>query len=267
MTNNSWNAVGPPDILPFGYGENTGGAYGRLRIQDAPDYLTNKPPFRGPGGTSPINRGGPNLPAFAPPLQATAGGVIPATTAWPGVTNQSAQQPGTPYAVQYNWAGTGYGEGGQYGLFDRFKRTDEEKAEAQAAREAKKAARELARYRDVAGANGYRYRQYANGDIEILAGPWGVGKLLTATNNPTKWRSVTAEIGPYKMAAGASEGLSTALLALAQMGQQVAPMLAPGSLEEEEEERPMLRAGIPTWGFVLGGVGILAAILTMGRRG
>ena len=83
MIDNTWNTLGAPDVLPFGYGGTTGGGYGSLRMQDAPDYVTNRAPFRGPGGTSPMDRGGPNMPAYAPPIQETAGGVIPASRTRP----------------------------------------------------------------------------------------------------------------------------------------------------------------------------------------
>lgn len=269
MIDKTWNTLGAPDVLPFGYGGTTGGGYGSLRMQDAPDYVTNRAPFRGPGGTSPMDRGGPNMPAYAPPIQETAGGVIPATTAWPGVTNANAQQPNTPYAVQYQWAGFGYNDArpqsGMSGFLDRFKRTDEEKAAAQE----KRANRKATKYRDVQGKMGYVYRQYANEDIEILAGPWGAGKVITATGPHAKyWQAAVADIGTYRMSAGASNALAQAANALTQLAQQVPLLTAGGAQPTMEQSAPYVdpnKSQIP-WGVVLGGVALTAGIVLLARR-
>lgn len=270
-------AQGPPDVLPFGYGENTGGQYGRLRVADAPDYVTNRPPFRGPGGTTPLNRGGPNLPAYAPPIQEAAGGVIPATTAWPGTTNQAPVQPSTPYAQHYQWAGFGYndarGMGAPHptygGAFD-FLKADPGRKQA---RQQRRAIRQsLAQYRDEPGKNGhYLYRQYADGRIQILSGPWGEGKMLTSTGqHAAKWRAITAEIGPFALASGAVTGLTSALTALTALSTAAAPLIgqqAPAMPEETYvPEAAPATGGIPTVAWVVGGVALLGGIVMLARR-
>ena len=121
------------------------------------------------------------------------------------------------------------------GFLDRFKRTDEEKAAAQE----KRADRKAAKYRDVQGKLGYVYRQYANEDIEILAGPWGAGKVLTSTNQyADKWRAAVSDIGTYRMSAGASNALAQAANALTQLAQQVPLLTAGGAQPTMEQSAP-----------------------------
>jgi len=277
---------GPPDVLPFGYGAHTGGQYGRLAIQDAPDYLTNRPPFRGPGGTTPLNRGGPNLPSHAPPIQESAGGVMPATTAWPGVSNGAPQTPGTPYAQQYQWAGFGYNDArglGSHptysGFFDRFKVDPAKQAVRQAARSGRQDARaaaaaQAATHRDVGPpitTGGYYYRQYANGEVDILPGsPTGVGLRLTPTGkNATNWSHVTNEIGPFQAATGAGFDLNSALTALTQITSNVAPLIGGGGAQAPAYDpsmdmaptAPAPSSGIPMVAWVVGGVALLGGVV------
>lgn len=59
-------------------------------------------------------------------------------------------------------------------------------------------------YRDVAGVDangrpdGYVYRQYQGGDLQILKSPVGGGGVsVTQASNPTAWTAITKQIGPY----------------------------------------------------------------------
>jgi len=62
-----WGAMGPPDVLPFGYGEYTGGEFGRLSVMgpDPDTRITTQAPYRTWDNSHGINRGDPNLPAYA----------------------------------------------------------------------------------------------------------------------------------------------------------------------------------------------------------
>ncbi len=50
-------------------------------------------------------------------------------------------------------------------------------------------------YRDVNGSGGYRYRQFADGSIQILAGKQGIGTMVYKSS--PYWKLITDEIGAY----------------------------------------------------------------------
>jgi hypothetical protein len=287
--NGSHGSMGPPDVLPYGYGDFSGGEYGRLAVEPAANYITNYAPFRGPGGTTPFQRGDPNLPAHAPPIQETAGGVIPFSTLDAGVTNTSPQQPGAPYAVQYQMAGPSYNglPTAIGGLRDGLGYTPTAPAWGGplANWRAKQAAKQavasqapssvVATFRDVnPPGDPFYYRQYADGSIEVLApSPSLVGEVLTPTNQwSANWRAVTNMIGPFPAlsaggAAGGNPLASQALSLLSSFAQnlpgtaQAAPA-APANPNFDPNAYgppapPPTAPGIPTWALVAGGVAVL----------
>lgn len=58
-------------------------------------------------------------------------------------------------------------------------------------------------YRDVNGKGGYRYRQFADGSIQILAGKQGVGTMISKSS--PYWQPITDEIGEYPTATPQSQ--------------------------------------------------------------
>lgn len=50
-------------------------------------------------------------------------------------------------------------------------------------------------YRDVRGRGGYQYRQYADGTVQIIAGPAAVGTVYKPDSRNKAWVSITNEIG------------------------------------------------------------------------
>ena len=65
--NGRWGVMGLPNVLPDSYGEYTGGEFGRLAVMDlGPDTsVTTQQPYRTWDNSHGINRGDPNLPAYA----------------------------------------------------------------------------------------------------------------------------------------------------------------------------------------------------------
>jgi len=256
-----WGAYGPPNVLPFSYGENTSGAYGRLQVIPGEDHR------RTWDNTHGMNRRDPNLPSHAAPIDPAAGGVRPFSTIDPGVafSQTAVQELQTPYAQQYEMAGDS--ELGK--LTDLFKIDPEKKA----ARQAQRATRQASRSRVISGSGGYKYRQYANGDIVVLPGsPSLVGRRITSTNNYKKWQAITAEIGDFSLASSSLVTLNTALQALTQVGTAFATGRQGGVAEEEfpmDEDMSMpaatgITTGIPGWlplaagGLLVGGLVIAA---------
>ena len=278
-----WGAMSAPDILPFGYGEHTSGGFGRLIIQDSPDLPTTRSPYRGPGNVSPMNQGDFNLPAWAPPIQESAGGVIPFSTISAGVNNQSPQQPGTPYAKHYYMAGPGYNGAGQYGIFDFSTSARAARQEKrQSRRSTRKKTRAYPKSRDVLPPNttgGYRYRQFSDGSIFVMPGsPALVGQTLTATGDVRRWNAITNEIGPFPARAGAGTGIANVLTSLTAFTQAVTPLVGAGAAGAADEGPPLpgggggapppmtKAAGIPTWMWAVGGVALLGGIVLFAKQ-
>lgn len=171
-------AFGPPDVLPMGYGEYTSGEFGRLMEMDPSldTSVTTQWPYRTYDNSHGLKRGDPNFPAYAATVPSLDTGVAPL------------------HAVSMSESPLASLENGDLGRLSR----EERKARRQ---------QWLSRgldtgSRDVAGANGYQYRQYSNGDIEVLEGsPAMVGTRLTSTGPQAQmWEAVTAEIGAYETA-------------------------------------------------------------------
>jgi hypothetical protein len=57
-------------------------------------------------------------------------------------------------------------------------------------------------FHDFAFEDGYAYRQYDNGDVQIIASPKGTPPVavITKTSNPNAWRAITAAIQAKKSA-------------------------------------------------------------------
>ena len=55
-------------------------------------------------------------------------------------------------------------------------------------------------YRDVSGSGGYRYRQYADGSIQILQSPQGGVGTMVSKSSPY-WQPITNQIGAYPSSA------------------------------------------------------------------
>lgn len=228
-------------------------------------------PFLGPDGTSPMNRGGPNMGAYAAapgqPMSQVANVHYP------------QQMPGT-YSPNTGWPSPGAYAGIPYG--DAQAR-QERRADRQAARQ------ESRTQRDVNGSGGYVYRQFHTGDIQVLvsADPQRLkaGAILTKGSN--RWSAVTAEIGTWESyvkarservgsAVGAGVG-AAAQAAIGILGKKErkgrkrrkgapavpgAPMPDP-LLEEVEEE-----GGVPSWvPWAAAGVGtiVLVALIFSGK--
>ena len=79
-------------------------------------------------------------------------------------------------------------------------------------------------YRDVSGAGGYKYRQYDDGRIKILAGAGGVG---TELRSGSSWNAITAEIGPYPAFSSSSVTITSSPTSVEKKG---------WSNEEEDED-------------------------------
>lgn len=139
-------------------------------------------PLLGPNGTSPMRRGGPNLPAYATaPTQPMGytGAVYPLNT--PGVQEQNNGNP-----LFAGFAGV------DFGSLDAH--LDSELGRTKKAKQPKS--------RDVRGRNGkWVYRQFADGSIQIVvsnSASLPVGSRLTAQSHPRQWNAITAEIGTWQ---------------------------------------------------------------------
>jgi hypothetical protein len=53
------------------------------------------------------------------------------------------------------------------------------------------------RSRKVQGTGGYKYEQYSDGSIKIIAGPALVGTTITESSDARRWNAITREIGTW----------------------------------------------------------------------
>jgi len=138
-------------------------------------------PLLGPNGTSPMRRGGPNLPAYATAPQQPmgyTGAVYPLNT--PGVQEQNNGNP-----LFGGFAGVDFGSLDAH-LDSELGRTKKEK---------------LPKSRDAQGGGGWVYRQFADGSIQIVvsnSASLPVGKQINAQSHPRQWNAITAEIGTWQ---------------------------------------------------------------------
>ena len=138
-------------------------------------------PLLGPNGTSPMRRGGPNLPAYATAPQQPmgyTGAVYPLNT--PGVQEQNNGNP-----LFAGFAGV------DFGSLDAH--LDSELGRTKKAKPPKS--------RDAQGGGGWVYRQFADGSIQIVvsnSASLPVGSRLTAQSHPRQWNAITAEIGTWQ---------------------------------------------------------------------
>lgn len=52
--------------------------------------------------------------------------------------------------------------------------------------------------REVQGTGGYKYKQYKDGSIKIIAGPALVGTTITESSDARRWNAITREIGTWE---------------------------------------------------------------------
>lgn len=217
-------------------------------------------PLMGPGGSSPIRRGGPNMPAYTPgspypTMDTTTNSGYPLT-----VPSQMAPNPGQPMMGYYGGIDLGNLDMhlGSMGAPSGRSRTESK--------------------------GGYTYEQFSDGSIKIVAtsdpaGQYLVGQTLTSSNDPSRWQAITDDIGTWqeyrsgRLTAGV--GLAQQLLQLGTQtytqirtaGQQPATQAAQ---TPTRVRRPVRRAstpaptisaapivapsGVPSWVKVVGGV-------------
>lgn len=81
-------------------------------------------------------------------------------------------------------------------------------------------------HRDVAGSGGYVYRQFSNGNLQVMKGPALVGTKITSSGDPLRWKAITNEIGKWgslgsgKIRSGAAQGAASLIDAWAAGKQQ-----------------------------------------------
>ena len=237
-------------------------------------HMAYSKPLMGPDGTSPLHRGGPNLPAYAtapPQPMAYTGAVYPLNT--PGVQEQNNGNP-----LFGGFAGV------DLGALDLH--LDSEVGDL-SGRRADRRAQKAPKSRDARGGNGlWSYRQFANGSIQIVVSnnaSLPVGKVITAQSHPRQWNAITAEIGTWQQFIKdrwAKRGQTA--LTLLEAGTKIAgkrkrrrgkgrrrrrksapPPDMPYMPPEEEE------AGLPPWAVpagILAVGGIVLALVLSGRR-
>jgi hypothetical protein len=164
------------------YPQNThyevGLAYGQKGVRRVPSAYVS-----GHG----MERSSPNLEARALPIL------------WPAIENtgnyyrNNIAPNNIPYPEPNNYLKPNGGwlqykdDGGVLGnlgnLFDRLRTAT-----------AKAASR---RSRKVQGTGGYKYEQFSDGSIKIIAGPALVGTTITASSDARRWKAITREIGTW----------------------------------------------------------------------
>ena len=141
-------------------------------------------PLMGPNGTSPLHRGGPNLPAYAAAPQqpmAYTGAVYPLNT--PGVQQQNN---GNPLFGGFSGVDFGALDDHLDSELGRIRKPKKEKAP---------------KSRDAQGGGDWVYRQFADGSIQIVVSrhpSLPVGKRITAQSHSRQWNAITAEIGTWQ---------------------------------------------------------------------
>jgi hypothetical protein len=256
-----WGSTQMPNTLPAGYGEVNAGEHGRLMVNDVGPQITTEAPFRGPDGTSPLNRGDPNLPAHTMPLP----------TQLP--TSQSMVIPAALAGADVRLVAQEYGGGSP---------------------PTQSLGASVATYRDVAGAGGYLYRQFRDGTIKILSGPVPslVGVTLSPTRYAANWKAVTKEIGTFQHASTSGSRIAQALSIAAgltsQARQQIvrqqaqaqarpmpdtytppqwtAAQLAARNEMLGDDFMPGASRAVAVFPYVVGGIAIVGLIVFLGRR-
>lgn len=142
-------------------------------------------PFSGPGGTSPANRGGPNLPARAvapPPPAGFNGAVHPMTIPGTYVPNE-----GNPQFAGYAGIDVDLGALDNYlGELSGARNRKDKEPKSREAREA----------------SGWVYRQFSNGHIQVVVSQdtarLPAGTMITPESDPKRWNAITAVIGTWE---------------------------------------------------------------------
>lgn len=200
-------------------------------------------PFVGPGHTSPMTRGGPNVGAYAQapaPPTAIGGAGYPLATA-----PSTGPVPGqTPF-------------GGYAGVELAGPKAQQRRA----------ARRRRRNRRDVQGEGGYVYRQLANGNIRILVSGephiLPAGTLLTPQN--ARWNAITAEIGTWEAfvahrRAAVGQAVAQGVIGVAEAATGGGPKRrrrrggAPAPLPAEAE------GGLPGWVPYAAAAGLIATV-------
>ena len=262
-------------------------------------------PLLGPDGTSPMRRGGPNLPAYAvapgEPLAYT-GAVYPYTT--PGVQEQNNGNPlfggfsGVDFASLDAELGSSWAERKEAREIRAKERAASRKERAASwkksrasrgsSRKERRASRKAKRGRTIRGKDGYyTYYQYASegNPIKILvtADPSRLPEGTILQQGDRRWSHITAEIGTWAEFAAErrAHGLDTAteaLTAISRMsggkrrrrgrGRGRVSAYAPpppGMTFKEEEEE---ESGLPTWVLPVGLVALvgIVAVFALGGK-
>jgi hypothetical protein len=174
--------VSQPAQPPHGHGNTIPG----YPWEGHPEIAYSQP-FMGPGGTSPMRRGGPNVGAYA---------VAPAMpTAYQGAAYPYAT-PGTYTPNEGQAPFGGYGAVDLDGINERIAAW---RAGAPARQEKRQAARQARKNApiDVQGSGGYVYRLFPDGQIKIMASPkGGVGNMVSP--GMPEHAAITAEVGTWQ---------------------------------------------------------------------
>ena len=249
-------------------------------------------PFMGPDGTSPMWRGGPNIPAraVAPPApQDMTGAAYPKNQPGTYVPNNGM----TPFPAY-----AGLDSSGLDAVLEGYAG----KEERQARRESRQDERMIkeyeksiidyenpkkGQYRDVASKGGYFYRQFEDGTIRVMEkSPKLAGTVLYEydknSTNRKRWKAITNEIGTWgQYVAERREGrLQAAGSILSTVGEAIgktkkgkkrrksaaAPISTP-SLPMDTEETP---SEMPSWlvpAAVVAGIAIIVVVSNKSPEG